>query len=121
VAIDENNDESWKEQAKKEKELLDEKLKAEHEKKTQLPPRPTFAQFLTGLAAQAFMALGEAENPITKKKEVSLPEAKYLIDIIELLEEKTKGNLSEQESVAFEQLLTDLRLRFVTASEKSKS
>jgi hypothetical protein len=119
--MEKEENESWKEQARLEKERLDAQLKAEKEKKSQFPPEPTFAQFLTGLAAQALMALGEAENPLTKKKELDLPHAKYVIDVIALLKEKTRGNLSEAEQDAFNQILTDLRLRFVKASSKSKS
>lgn len=115
--IENEQDESWKEQAKLEKERLDAELKADKERKHVLPPKPTFAQFLTGLAAQALLALGEAENPVTGKKEVSLPEAKYVIDVIELLGEKARGNLSEAEEATVGQILTDLRLRFVKARE----
>jgi hypothetical protein len=113
-------DDSWKEEAQREKERLDAELKAEKERRKQLPPEPTFGQFLTGLAAQALLALGDAENPITKTREVDLPSAKYLIDVIALLKRKTAGNLSEAESATLEQLLTDLRLRFVKVSEKEK-
>ena len=112
---------SWKEQAKREKERLDAQLKADKERLTQLPPPPTFSQFLTGLAAQALLALGEVENPVTKKREVDLPQAKYVIDSISLLREKTQGNLTEVEQATTDQVLTDLRLRFVKISESSKS
>ncbi len=115
-----NEDESWKEEAKREKERLDAELKAEKERRNQFAPEPTFAQFLTGLAAQALLALGEAENPITKKTELDLPSAKYIIDVIALLKEKTTGNLDEQEQAITGQLLTDLRLKFVKASGASK-
>jgi hypothetical protein len=111
-----NGDESWKEEAKREKERLDAELKAEKERQKQFAPEPTFAQFLTGLAAQALLALGEAENPITKKTEVDLPAAKYIIDVIALLQEKTAGNLDEHEEAVTKQLLMDLRLKFVKAS-----
>ena len=118
---DRNGDESWKEEAKREKERLDAELKAEKERKTQFAPEPNFAQFLTGLAAQALLALGEAENPVTKKREVDLPAAKYIIDVIALLKEKTAGNLNEQEQAVTDQLLTDLRLKFVKTSGESES
>ena len=114
-------DDSWKEQAKAEKEKLDAQLKEEKEKQSEMPPTPSFSQFLASIAAQALMALGEAENPITKKTEIDLPQAKYTVDIIALLKEKTQGNLTETEQAALDQILMDLRLRFVKASEKSKS
>jgi len=113
--------ESWKEQAAKEKAKLDAELKAAKEHQANLPPEPTFTQFITGLTAQALMALGDAENPMIKKRELDLPQAKYLIDVISVLKDKTEGNLDEQEQGALSQILTDLRLRFVKASEKSKN
>jgi hypothetical protein len=119
--IEKTENDSWKEQATREKERLDAELKVEKERQTQLPPQPTFTQFVSGLTAQALMALGEAENPITKNQEIDLPQAKYLIDVIALIKDKTQGNLSEQEQEALNQILTDLRLRFVKASDKSKS
>lgn len=120
MGTEKEEDKAWKEEAQREKERLDAELKAQKERKRQLQPEPTFGQFLTGIAAQALMSLGEAENPVTKTREVDLPQAKYLIDIVALLKEKTKGNLNEVEQATLEQVLTDLRLRFVKASESSK-
>lgn len=113
-------DESWKKQARREKEQLDAQLRADKEKRNRFPPEPAFSQFIGGLAAQAFVALGETENPLTKKREVDLHQAKYLIDVVALLRNKTRGNLDEAESAAIEQLLTDLRLRFVKAADGAK-
>jgi len=119
--IEVESDDSWKEEARREKEKLDEELKREKARKSELPPEPTFGQFLTTLAAQALMALGEAENPVTRTKEVDLPAAKYVIDVISLLKDKTKGNLTEAEEATLTQLLTELRLKFVKASGTGKS
>ncbi len=119
--IETENDESWKEEAQKEKERLDAELRLEKERMHQLPPEPTFGEFLAGLAVQALVALGETENPLTRTKEVVLPQAKYVIDVIALLKEKTKGNLNETEQIAIDNLLTDLRLKFVKASEQKKT
>jgi hypothetical protein len=115
-----STDESWKEEARREKERLDAELRAEKERRTQLQPEPTFAQFLTGLATQALLALGEVENPLTGKREVDLPAAKYVIDVVALLKEKTSGNLDEQEQALVAQLLTELRLKFVKLAGASK-
>ncbi|KPJ62509.1 MAG: hypothetical protein AMS15_03645 [Planctomycetes bacterium DG_23] len=81
-------------------------------------PQANFALFLSGLATEALIYLGEVENPLTKKKEKNLQRAKYSIDLLNIIEEKTKGNLSDQEKALLEQLLYDLRMRFVKASEK---
>jgi hypothetical protein len=77
------------------------------------PPKPSFAQFLSGLATQALMSLGEVENPLTRRRELDLPQAQQTIDLLELIQEKTKGNLSPQEENFLANVLHDLRLRYV--------
>jgi hypothetical protein len=79
------------------------------------PPKPSFAQFLSGLATQALMSLGEMENPLTRRREVDLVQAQQTIDLLELLQEKTKGNLTPQEENFLANVLHDLRLRYVRA------
>ena len=111
-------DEDWKEQAQKEKEMLAEAL--EQEKKAQqprVPERATFGILATSLATQAMIALGDIENPLTKKREVNLDEAKFHIDMLEMLEQKTKGNLTPDEAKLMEGLLFDLRMHFVGRSK----
>ena len=72
---------------------------------------------VTGLGAQAQILLGVIENPITRKKEeVDLERAKNVIDIISMLDEKTRGNLSEEEGEFLKRILADLRMRYVGAS-----
>jgi hypothetical protein len=63
------------------------------------------------------MHMGLAGAPDGLEPRVNLPLARQTIDLIALLEEKTKGNLSGEEERLLEQLLTDLRLRFVQASK----
>jgi Domain of unknown function (DUF1844) len=72
-----------------------------------------FASFLISLGTQAFMHLGELPNPMTKQREKDLPAAKHMIDLLGILEAKTKGNLADDEERLLRQLLFDLRLRFV--------
>ena len=105
-------DESWKKQAQAEK-----KKKADAPEKAARPPLPpvNFPVFVNSLAAQALMSLGVVENPITKKQEKDLDQAKYTIDLLAMLEEKTKGNLSDQEQKLLNQVLYDLRMRYVSA------
>jgi len=74
-----------------------------------------FVTLLLSLAASAQSALGISPNPRTGKVEVLLPEAKYSIDLLAVLQEKTKGNLSSEEEKFLEVLLYDLRLRYVEA------
>jgi Domain of unknown function (DUF1844) len=72
-----------------------------------------FASFLISLGTQAFMHLGDIPNPVTQQREKDLPAAKQMIDLLGILEAKTKGNLTPDEERLLRQLLTDLRLRYV--------
>jgi len=111
---DKRVDEEWKKQA------AAEKAQADQEQAKPGPrgplPKPNFAMFLAGLATQALIHLGEIEHPHTKKKEVNLDEAKYTIDLLEMFEEKTKGNLTPDEKRYLDELLYDLRMRFVAVA-----
>lgn len=77
------------------------------------PGEVNFASFLISLGSQAFMHLGDLPNPMTQQREKDLPSAKHMIDLLGILEAKTKGNLSDDEERLLRQLLFDLRLRFV--------
>ena len=78
----------------------------------------SFSTFILGLASTALIHLGEAPDPETGKVHASLDLAKQSLDVIELLERKTKGNLTPEEQQLFQALLTDLRLKFVALSRK---
>jgi hypothetical protein len=76
----------------------------------------SFVALVTGLGAQAQILLGVIENPLTKKKdEVDLERAQNVIALIEMLEEKTQGNLTGEESGFLTRILADLRMRWVEA------
>jgi hypothetical protein len=72
-----------------------------------------FASFLISLGTQAFMHLGEIPNPLTQQREKELPAAKQMIDLLAILQTKTQGNLTADEERLLQQLLFDLRLRYV--------
>jgi hypothetical protein len=72
------------------------------------------------LAGQAAVALGQLTNPITNKMEVNLELAKHVIDTLQVLEEKTKGNLSADEQNILQGVLSQLRLVFVAAQSGKK-
>ncbi|HKY62548.1 MAG TPA: DUF1844 domain-containing protein [bacterium] len=74
-----------------------------------------FVTLLLSLAASAQSALGISPNPRNGKLELRLPEAKYSIDLLAMLQEKTQGNLSSEEEKFLQALLYDLRLRYVEA------
>src|SRR5687767_8408553 len=77
-----------------------------------------FTTFLMGLASTALINLGAAAHPDTGKKEKDLVLARQSLDLLSMLREKTRGNLSTEEERIFDGLLTDLRLRYVEAAKR---
>jgi hypothetical protein len=77
-----------------------------------LPP-VDFHTFVLSLGSSALLHLGELEHPDGSEAQPDLPLAKHTIDIIAMLQEKTRGNLSPPEERLIESLLYDLRLRYV--------
>ncbi|MEW6359434.1 MAG: DUF1844 domain-containing protein [Planctomycetota bacterium] len=106
-------DSDWKKQAQVEKDAAAKKGK-EKEKARRAPlPPPDFATFINSLAVQTLIAMGQIENPVTKKETLDLDQAKYTIDLLGMLEQKTKGNLTDPEKKLLDQVLYDLRMRYV--------
>jgi hypothetical protein len=87
----------------------------------QLPPLPeaSLASLLAMLSNQAMVALGLIRNPVTGKAEKELPLARHFIDLIGVLEEKTKGNLDPDEAAALDETLHTLRMAFVHRSRET--
>ena len=117
-------DEDWKDQAKKEKDVLAEKEEAEQPSKTEEPkgsrgplPKGDFAALISMLVTQALFALGLIQVEGQDKKEPELDIAKYNIDMLETLEEKTKGNLTETEQKVLTNTLSEVRMAYVKMSE----
>ncbi|MFA5645119.1 MAG: DUF1844 domain-containing protein [Candidatus Ratteibacteria bacterium] len=79
-----------------------------------------FFNLLTLLHAMCWQALGKIPNPATGKADPNLDFAKQVIDILESLEEKSRGNLSEEEKRYFDSLLADLRMNYVDEVSKKK-
>jgi len=103
-------DEAWKDSVKDEK-------KVAGAKEENQPIEISFGLFITGLMMESLMALGDLENPVTHKKETNTQHAKLLIDTLEMLQKKTKGNLEKDEEEALNSMLYDLRMRFVAKSK----
>lgn len=82
-------------------------------------PHASFPTLVTLLATQAMAALGKIPDPLTKQPAVRLPMAKHFIDSLEILQTKTKGNLTEAESGMLDSMLFELRMLFVAAQKKS--
>ena len=106
-------DESWKEAAAKEKE----KLTGEQEA---IPAQASFSFFVSTLALQASIFLGEVPNPATNKKEKNLTQAKFIIDTLGVLKDKTRNNLDAEEEKLLENVLYQLRLSYVNANKEAK-
>jgi uncharacterized protein YjaG (DUF416 family) len=83
-----------------------------------VPPKPDFNFFITTLGLQAAIFLGEVANPATNKKEEDLTQAKFLIDTLTMLKEKTKGNLNDEEDKLLDNLLYELRTQYIAKAEK---
>jgi hypothetical protein len=79
-------------------------------------PEINFINFMLSLATSTLMQLGEIQDPMTKENVKNLPLAKQTIDLIAMLMEKTKGNLTPDEEKLMEQILYDLRMRYVKAT-----
>lgn len=105
-------DEEWKKQVRQEK-----VKEAEKERKGPPIPEPSFILFVSGLATQVLISLGQIENPISKKKEKNLEQARYTIDTLKMMEEKTRGNLTPEEQKYLEGVLYDLRMSYISSTE----
>ena len=93
--------------------------KNETPKKEEIPlPEINLSSFVLSLSSSALLHFGQIPDPLTKKKERNLPLAKQTIDILGILQEKTKGNLTKDEEQLIENLLHDLRLKYVEESGK---
>ena len=86
----------------------------------QMPPA-TFSEFVAMLSTQAMIALGVIPNPVTEKQDVQLPLAKHFIDLLGILEDKTKGNLSDDEQSLLESTSHGLRMAYMKSTEAAKS
>jgi hypothetical protein len=90
------------------------------DRETQHEPLPEidFSTFVISLSTQALMHLGEIASPLSGKVETDIPVAKQMIDILGVLREKTIGNLNAGEERLMEDILFDLRMKYVEAVKK---
>ena len=97
--------------------------KAQNEEKNQPKniPELDFLGYITSLAFQAMVFLGEVPSPVTNKVEINILQAKFLIDTLSLIREKTKGNLSEQEDAMVNTAIYELQIKYVQATKKEGS
>ncbi len=131
-------DESWKDAAIQEKDQLesaspqssDAKVvlqgNRDKEASTQEAGQPAsmeinFLNYITSLGFQAMIFLGEIPNPATNDTDKNIEQAKFLIDTLTMLKDKTKGNLTDQESDLLGSSVYELQLKYVNAVEKEDS
>ena len=115
-------DEDWKSQVEAEKEKLREQSEhpdengPEQDEQQGLPPA-TFETLITSMATQAMAFLGQYPDEEGRAM-LSPPHAKHFIDLLAVIEEKSKGNLSEEEAAFMENLLHQLRMLYVAVTEE---
>jgi hypothetical protein len=129
-------DEDWKSKVQAEKDALE---RAKHEPsqsadtpaaqpssetedhahgRRQFPPA-TLSVLMTTLATEAMLSLGQMQHPISNKIELDLEQAKHFIDSLQMLEEKTAGNRTPEESRLLDGILYELRMAFVEVQSRS--
>jgi len=120
-------DEDWKAEAQKEKEILAAQEEAEkttekeaEERKHARGPVPpgNFAALVSTLATQAIYSMGLMAPEGHEPPEPDLEIARFNIDMLTTIEEKTKGNLSEQEDAVLKNTLSELRMVFVKVADQ---
>jgi len=79
-------------------------------------PPLTFSSFIFSLSSSALMLMGEKLSPDQLNTPVNLPQAKEIVDILSILDEKTKGNLTSEEAAVMKDMLYTLRMKFVQAA-----
>ena len=78
-------------------------------------PKIDFSSFILSLYSSGLVQLGKVEDPSTGKKTVNLDMAKHTIDMIAMLQDKTRGNLTDDEDHLLKALLSEIRMAFVEA------
>lgn len=76
----------------------------------------TFSSFVISLGSSSLMLMGEKLDPQQQAVPVNLPQAKEIIDLLSVLEEKTKGNLTSEEQMVLRDMLYALRMKYVSLS-----
>jgi len=114
-------DEDWKSQVEREREELNAEPEADPEanpdQATGLPPA-SFLLLATTLATQAMAGLGQLPDPIEKKPIVNLQLAQHYIEMLAVLEEKTKGNLTDEEQEMLGSVLYQLRSVYIAVDRE---
>jgi hypothetical protein len=112
--------EAWKQQEEEGKSDSGEPSSTDAQADIELPPA-SFSLLATTLAAQAMTAMGHVPDPVEKKPIVRLDVAKHYIDLLGVLEDKTKGNLTPDESSMLAGMLHELRMAFIAVHKPAQT
>lgn len=77
-----------------------------------------FSAFILSLNASSMIHMGDIPDPHSMERSVNMPAAKHTIEILEIIEDKTQGNLDEKEKKLLEDILYNLRMKFMQHSPK---
>jgi hypothetical protein len=118
-------DSDWKSQARQEKEKLSQKVEAPKAQGVagaegapgETPTEPGIQDIVSLLMTQALTYMGAFPDPRTGRAVVSLEMARVFIELLKVLEDKTKGNLTEQEATVMSRVLNELRMEYVEMSK----
>jgi hypothetical protein len=117
---DKHVDEDWKRKAREEKERLSrpgaEAGPGGEPEAAAEAREPSFSMIVSSFVAQALISLGDMPNPVDGKRIRDLEAAKFSIDMLQILLDKTQGNLTDEENAMLSGALYDLRMRYVSAS-----
>jgi hypothetical protein len=112
-------------QSDEEAKAADESQKKEPAAKEESPPQAeekefelNFSTFVLSLTSSAFYHLGDIPDPMTGEKAENLPAVKQTIDILIMLQNKTKNNLDAEEAKLMEQLIYELQVKYVAKKPK---
>jgi hypothetical protein len=94
--------------------------KSEPGQKEQPRPSIDFPSYILSYYTQGLVLLGEVPNPYTNKKEEDVEAARHTIDILTILQEKTKGNLDQDEQKLLDNVLYELRMKFMAKTNRIK-
>jgi len=97
------------------------RVEAEQPAFSSSPAELSFSSFLLGLSTQALIYMGEVPQAPGHPVQTDLSAAQQMIDVLALLQRKTKGNLDKNEEVMLENVLFDLRMRYVDLAKKSRA
>ncbi|MEM9413733.1 MAG: DUF1844 domain-containing protein [Planctomycetota bacterium] len=111
-------DDDWKQQVQREKEQIEKGADQTQAEDYSQIPEASFPLLVTTFTTQALSALGFVPNPATGKSEVNLELAKHFIDSLSVLEEKTQGNLTAEETSILNESLHQLRMAYVSVSQQ---